>query len=119
VGLGEGGNACIAGGFAGSVRGGPAANIEGAYAEGVGVRRRRQAQYATLRDKPCVTKSGEPVTLMLNAGLLIDLPHIAETGAAGIGLFPPELPILVAGPFPRPAGELSMVPAVSGAAAGR
>ncbi len=36
-----------------------------------------EAQYRALRDKPCVTKDGQPVELMINAGLLaIDLPHI-------------------------------------------
>ena len=33
---------------------------------------------------------------MINAGLLVDLPHIAETGAAGIGLFRTELQFMVA-----------------------
>ena len=57
-----------------------------------------------LRDRPSVTKDGVPVTLMLNAGL-VDLPHIAETGAAGIGLFRTELQFMVAAQFPRPAEQ--------------
>ena len=44
-------------------------------------RARRQAQYAELRDRPAVTKDGERVNLFINAGLLVDLPHISETGA--------------------------------------
>ena len=48
-----------------------------------------------LRDKPCVTKDGQPVELMINAGLVIDLPHIDDTGCAGIGLFRTELQFMV------------------------
>jgi phosphotransferase system enzyme I (PtsP) len=78
--------------------------MQSAYAERVRMRARRQLQYLALRDKPCVTKDGEPVTLMVNAGLVVDLPQIAETGAAGIGLFRTEMQFMVASQFPR-AGE--------------
>ena len=37
---------------------------------------------------------------MINAGLLVDLPHIEETGAAGIGLFRTELQFMVAADVP-------------------
>jgi signal transduction protein with GAF and PtsI domain len=71
-----------------------------------GARARRQAQYRALRERPCVTKDGENIALMINAGLTIDLPHIAETGAAGIGLFRTELQFMVAPTLPR-TGEQS------------
>src|SRR5207302_1980880 len=44
---------------------------EAAYAERVRLRARRQLQYLALRDKPCVTKDGAPVSLMINAGLAV------------------------------------------------
>jgi len=34
------------------------------------------------------TKDGIRIKLMMNAGLLLDMPHLAESGADGIGLFP-------------------------------
>ena len=86
----------IVDGATGDVHVRPPPDIESAYVERVRLRARRQAQYRALRDKPCVTKDGEQITLMLNAGLLVDLPHIAETGAAGIGLFRTELQFMVA-----------------------
>jgi phosphotransferase system enzyme I (PtsP) len=67
----------------------------------VKLRARRQAQYRALRDKPCVTKDGCAISLMINAGLTIDLPHIEETGAAGVGLFRTELQFMVADTLPR------------------
>ena len=94
----------------------PPPDIETAYGERVKLRARRQAQYRALRDKPCVTKDGKKITLMINAGLLIDLPHIEETGAAGIGLFRTELQFMVATAFPRTSEQLSLYRAVLDAA---
>ena len=53
---------------------------------------------------------------MLNAGLLIDLPHMAETGAAGIGLFRTELQFMVAAQFPRTGEQLTLYRSVLDAA---
>ena len=80
-GLVDSGDAVIVDGATGDVHVRPAADIEIAYGERVKLRARRQAQYRALRDKPCVTKDGQPIDLMINAGLMVDLPHIAETGA--------------------------------------
>ena len=94
----------------------PPADIETAYAERVKLRARRQAQYRALRDKPCVTKDGQEIALMINAGLLVDLPHIAETGAGGIGLFRTELQFMIATAMPRISEQLSLYRAVLDAA---
>ena len=66
--------------------------------------------------RPCVTRDGEEVTLLINAGLLVDLPHIAETGAAGIGLFRTELQFMVAPNFPRASEQYALYRAVLDAA---
>src|SRR5262249_44450203 len=95
------GDAIIIDGSSGDVHVRPPPAIEAAYAEKVRFRARRQAQYQALRHRPSVTRDDVSVTLMLNAGLLVDLPHIAESGAAGIGLFRTELQFMVAAAFPR------------------
>ena len=100
TGLVDPGDAIIVDGTTGEVHVRPPPDMETAYVERVRLRARRQAQYRALRDKPCVTKDGEQITLMLNAGLLVDLPHIDETGAAGIGLFRTELQFMVAADLP-------------------
>src|SRR5262249_42283799 len=91
AGLVDSGDAIIGDDSTGDVDLRPPTGIETAYGGRVKLRARRQAQYRALREKPCVTKDGQPVALMINAGLLVDLPHIAETGAGGIGLFRTEL----------------------------
>lgn len=101
TGLAEPGDAIIVDGSTGQVHFRPPADVQAAYGERVKLRARRQAQYRELRDRPCKTKDGCEIALMINAGLAIDLPHIEETGAAGIGLFRTELQFMVANALPR------------------
>ncbi|MFG1409980.1 phosphoenolpyruvate--protein phosphotransferase [Xanthobacter sp. VTT E-85241] len=119
AGLADPGDPVIVDGQAGEVHLRPPGDVEAAYAEKARFRARRQAQYAALRDLPSVTRDGVQVDLHLNAGLLVDLPHIAETGASGIGLFRTELQFMIASTFPRISEQLNLYRAVLDAAAGR
>ncbi len=96
----EAGDALIVDGDAGEVQIRPPADIQSSYAVKVRLRARRQAQYLLLRDRPSRTLDGVEVTLQLNAGLLVDLPHLEETGAAGVGLFRTELQFMIAERMP-------------------
>jgi len=116
TGIADPGDAIILDGSAGDLHLRPLPDMEAAYAERVRLRARRQQQYQALRDLPCVTKDGEEVTLMINAGLSVDLPHIADTGAAGIGLFRTELQFMVAPNFPRSSEQYTLYRAVLDAA---
>ena len=116
AGIADQGDAIIVDGSTGDLHIRPLPDMEAAYAERVRLRARRQQQYQALRDRPCVTKDGEAVSLMLNAGLAVDLPHIADTGAAGIGLFRTELQFMVAPNFPRTSEQYALYRAVLDAA---
>jgi phosphotransferase system enzyme I (PtsP) len=116
TGIADPGDAIILDGSAGDLHLRPLPDMEAAYAERVRLRARRQQQYQALRDVPCVTRDGEEVTLMINAGLSVDLPHIADTGAAGIGLFRTELQFMVAPNFPRASEQHALYRAVLDAA---
>ncbi|MGA3302253.1 MAG: phosphoenolpyruvate--protein phosphotransferase [Methylovirgula sp.] len=97
----EPGDAVIVDGASGSVHVRPPPDVEHAYAEKVRLRARRQEQYRKLRDVPPVTKDGVGIELHMNAGLLVDLQHVAETGAKSIGLFRTEIQFMVVSKFPR------------------
>ncbi|HVY20537.1 MAG TPA: phosphoenolpyruvate--protein phosphotransferase [Bauldia sp.] len=101
VSLVENGDAIIVDGVAGEVHVRPRPDVESAYAEKVRFRAKRQEQYRLLRDKPAVTKDGARVSLLMNAGLLVDLPHLEESGAEGIGLFRTELQFMIASTLPK------------------
>jgi phosphotransferase system enzyme I (PtsP) len=116
TGIVDPGDAIIVDGAAGDLQIRPLPDMEAAYAERVRLRARRQQQYQTLRDRPCLTRDGEEVALLINAGLSVDLPHIADTGAAGIGLFRTELQFMVAPSFPRSGEQYALYRAVLEAA---
>jgi phosphotransferase system enzyme I (PtsP) len=101
VSLAEAGDAIIVDGDTGDVHLRPPGDIETAYADKVRFRARRQEQYRLIRDEPSVTRDGVEITLQINAGLLMDMPHLEESGAAGVGLFRTELQFMVASGFPR------------------
>jgi phosphotransferase system enzyme I (PtsP) len=119
IGFVDSGDAVIVDATSGEVHIRPSPDLEASYIERVRVRARRQLQYQALRDRPCVTRDGVEISLLLNAGLLVDLPHIEETGASGIGLFRTELQFMVAGQFPRTGEQLLLYRSVLDAAAGR
>lgn len=79
----------------------PSLDIERAYADKVRFNARRQAQFQALRETPAVTRDGVKIELGINAGLLVDLPHLHDSGAEGIGLFRTELQFMMAQHFPR------------------
>jgi phosphotransferase system enzyme I (PtsP) len=101
VSMAENGDAIIVDGDAGRVHLRPQSDVEAAYAEKVRFRAKRQELYRELRGRPSVTRDGVAVDLMMNAGLAVDLPQLAESGAAGIGLYRTELQFMVAATFPR------------------
>ena len=116
TGIADPGDAIIVDGLTGDLHVRPLPDMEAAYAERVRLRARRQQQYAALHDKPCITRDGQQIELLLNAGLSVDLPHIADTGAGGIGLFRTELQFMVAPSFPRTSEQYALYRAVLDAA---
>jgi phosphotransferase system enzyme I (PtsP) len=119
VSLVENGDAIIVDGSAGEVHVRPPADVESAYAEKVRFRARRQEQYRLLRDQPAMTRDGHRIALHMNAGLLVDLPHLGESGAEGIGLFRTELQFMIAARMPKLTEQKALYAAVLDAANGR
>jgi len=71
------------------------------------LREHRVAQFASIRDLPAETKDGVHIKLMMNAGLLLDMPHLRESGADGIGLFRTELQFMIGETMPRLSHQIS------------
>jgi phosphotransferase system enzyme I (PtsP) len=84
----------------------PPAEVIRAFKTRRSLRAQRVAQMAEVRDLPAVTKDGVHIRLMMNAGLLIDLPHLEESGADGIGLFRTELQFMIGETMPRLADQI-------------
>lgn len=90
-----------------------------AYENRQAVLSERQAVFAALRDEPSESKDGEPVRLMLNAGLGLDTEHLNKTGADGIGLFRTEFQFLMSEKLPSVNDQIELYRQVLDAADGR
>ncbi|ANL67419.1 phosphoenolpyruvate--protein phosphotransferase protein [Rhizobium phaseoli] len=101
VALAENGDAVIIDADEGHVHLRPMADHRRSYEEKVRFRARRQEQFRALRAIEPVTKDGQRISLMMNAGLLVDLPQLSESGAEGIGLFRTELQFMIASTMPK------------------
>ena len=83
---------------------------------GCGCARAGSSNTSRCATSPASPRTAQKIALMINAGLAVDLPHIEETGAAGIGLFRTELQFMVAATFPRTAEQFALYRAVLDAA---
>jgi phosphotransferase system, enzyme I, PtsP len=101
VALAENGDAVIIDGDEGHVHIRPMPEHQRSYEEKVRFRARRQEQFRALRSVEPVTRDGQRIQLQMNAGLLVDLPQLAESGAEGIGLFRTELQFMIASTMPK------------------
>ncbi|MDO1584144.1 phosphoenolpyruvate--protein phosphotransferase [Rhizobium oryzicola] len=101
VALAENGDPAIIDGDDGQVHVRPMPDLVKAYEEKVRLRARRQEQFRALRDVESRTKDGHRVTILMNAGLMVDLPQLSESGAEGIGLFRTELQFMIASNMPK------------------
>jgi len=97
----------------------PETPVEKAYKERVALRNQRQAAFKKLRKSPARTKDGVDISLKLNAGLRLDLDHLDETGAEGVGLFRTEFQFLVSERIPRLGEQIDFYKRVYETAAGK
>jgi len=86
----------------------PSDEIQQDFATSVHARAARQASYATMRNLPAVTRDGVAISLNLNAGLLIDLQHLHDWGADGVGLYRTEVPFMVRSEYPDVAAQANL-----------
>ncbi|MEM9473656.1 MAG: phosphoenolpyruvate--protein phosphotransferase [Pseudomonadota bacterium] len=86
----------------------PDDTVVSAFRDKIAMHAEAQERYVGLRDKPAQAKCGSTVHLMMNAGLIADLPSLEPSGAEGVGLFRTELQFLIRSQVPR-RGELAAV----------
>lgn len=79
----------------------PGEDVGHSFSQSLVFQEKQRAAYAATRDLPAVTRDGETVALHINAGLQIDLDHLHESGAKGVGLYRTEIPFMIRSQFPR------------------
>lgn len=78
----------------------PGEDVQQAFLASIRARAERRAAYAQVRDLPAETRDGVRVAVNINAGLLLDMKHLHEFGADGVGLYRTEVPFMVRSSFP-------------------
>ena len=97
----------------------PEDSVIAAFRDKMAMQAKAQTRYASIRDKPATTLSGETVALHMNAGLMADLPSLESSGAEGVGLFRTELQFLIRNQMPKRAELASLYARVMNAAGGK
>ncbi|MER5171725.1 MULTISPECIES: phosphoenolpyruvate--protein phosphotransferase [Thioclava] len=75
--------------------------VANAFRDKIAMQAEAQKRYADLRDLPAEDRQGTRINLVMNAGLLADLPSLQNSGAEGVGLFRTELQFLTRSRVPR------------------
>ncbi|MCA0204517.1 MAG: phosphoenolpyruvate--protein phosphotransferase [Proteobacteria bacterium] len=97
----------------------PDESVAAAYRDKIVMQTAAAERYAALRDLPAVARCGSRVRLMMNAGIMADLPSLSGSGAEGVGLFRTELQFLLRNSMPRRSDLAALYARVLKAADGR
>ncbi|MFA3917517.1 phosphoenolpyruvate--protein phosphotransferase [Ruegeria hyattellae] len=90
-----------------------------AFRDKIAMQAEAQERYASIRDKPATTQDGKEISLVMNAGLMADLPSLPSSGAEGVGLFRTELQFLVRNKMPKRSELVALYSRVLDAAGGK
>ncbi|MGP6086468.1 phosphoenolpyruvate--protein phosphotransferase [Antarctobacter jejuensis] len=79
----------------------PDESVVAAFRDKMAMQAQAQERYTSIRDTECISPDGQRVHLMMNAGLMADLPSLEGSGAEGVGLFRTELQFLIRNKMPQ------------------
>ena len=97
----------------------PDESVVNAFRDKMAMAAKAQERYASIRDKPAETVCGTRISLLMNAGLMADLPSLDGSGAEGVGLFRTELQFLIRNHMPKRAELSELYARVMDAAQGK
>jgi phosphotransferase system enzyme I (PtsP) len=97
----------------------PSDDIVDSYNRSVRLTAERRRLYSEIRDLPALTRDGEPMSILINAGLMIEMAHLDSTGAEGVGLYRTEIPFMIRADYPDVAQQTDIYAAVFDQAGGR
>jgi len=97
----------------------PDDTVAAAFRDKMAMQAQAQERYVSIRGKPAETLCGTRVAMLMNAGLMADLPSLDSSGAEGVGLFRTELQFLVRNHMPKRAELCELYARVMEAANGK
>ncbi|MEM6618750.1 MAG: phosphoenolpyruvate--protein phosphotransferase [Pseudomonadota bacterium] len=97
----------------------PDDNVAAAFNDKIAMVNQAKERYEAIRDLPAETRDGTRIELLMNAGLMADLPSLENSGAEGVGLFRTELQFLLRNEMPKRQDLAQLYARVMDAAQGR
>ncbi len=97
----------------------PSPAVRAGFVESMAAKERQKEAFRAVRELPPVSRDGIQVSLLINAGLMIDLPHLQEGGADGIGLYRTEVPFMIRDSFPDVETQTDIYSRILDAAGGK
>ncbi len=97
----------------------PADDVQAVFEQNLQARALRAIRFRELSDRPPVTLDGVRIGLHMNAGLLVDLQHMHDQGAEGVGLYRTEIPFMVRSSYPDVEAQTDLYSRVFEAARGK
>ncbi len=96
----------------------PEEEIIRSYTSKLVMQTKAQESFLALKDLKAVSLDGFKISLMINAGLMADLPSLADSGAEGVGLYRTELQFLISEKVPKRAEQAQIYSKVLDSACG-
>ncbi|SVA04897.1 uncharacterized protein METZ01_LOCUS57751 [marine metagenome] len=97
----------------------PTEDIQNIYSIRMKMSQTLKTEYKSIKDKKGITLDGKRIELNMNAGLVMELNQLEESGADGIGLFRTELQFLISETLPRMEEQKNFYRSVLDAAKGK
>ncbi|MBK8176209.1 MAG: phosphoenolpyruvate--protein phosphotransferase [Rhodospirillales bacterium] len=97
----------------------PSEDVRQMFRRSIAARAARMARYEESKGLPAVTLDGVRIAVSINAGLLVDLQHVAESDVDGIGLYRTEVPFMVRSELPNVESQRHLYAKVHEYAAGK
>ncbi|MEO0392421.1 MAG: putative PEP-binding protein, partial [Pseudomonadota bacterium] len=97
----------------------PADEVQEQFLRTVKLRARARAKLKQIADLPSVSQDQIAISVNMNAGMMIDMPHLHDCGADGIGLYRTEVPFMVRNNYPDAKAQEEIYRAVMDQADGK
>jgi phosphotransferase system enzyme I (PtsP) len=97
----------------------PEDSVAAAFRDKIAMQAEASKLYAGLAKLDAITTCGKTISLMMNAGLMAELPSLESSGAQGVGLFRTELQFLIRNHVPKRGELASLYNRVMNAAKGK
>jgi len=97
----------------------PAEEVQEQVLQAIKLRARQMRKLKEGADLPSVSRDGARISVCMNAGMMIDMPQLHDSGADGVGLYRTEVPFMVRNDYPSAKAQEEIYRAILDQAKGK